>query len=592
MGRSGAEARRGGGRRWDGRRGRRRWRRGAPVLFLTASLGVAGFGAMEAYRAERSHRAAATGVLTDYGDFAAWSFEQRATELLAARLSNTFRMARSNATFAGGHATEACLSMLLAPTGPSACDCAPTRVAGSWAFFTRLGDAVGAGVWNGRTPAAKAQSRILESVQGHVRAEYADGWTFAVLPLDGGELVAYTRIVNAGSRSDDTAPRGDTLVYGVELDRGAIAEVYRWALEDGSLLPTSLTQGQPNGNVIHVDVTGGDGSVLFASRPDEQPAYPAEIPVRPMFGGGTVRASVVPEMAEQLVIGGLPADRTPVFLMIFFLAAALAGAALVQLRREDHLARLRQDFVASVSHELRTPLAQVRLFTETLRLGRTRNAEERAWALDNIDREALRLTHLVENILQYSRSERGVATGAKEPADLGAEARGAVRDFAPLVPVGRASIRVETSTPLFAEIHRDSIRQVVLNFLDNAVRYGPVGQTVHVRAERTAGGAVRIVVDDQGRGVPPAERRAVFEPFRRGEGRVGSAVAGSGIGLAVVNEIAAAHGGRAWVEDAPGGGARFAFEIPPLETARTDRSPTRVGSAPGPADREVAAGVA
>jgi signal transduction histidine kinase len=212
--------------------------------------------------------------------------------------------------------------------------------------------------------------------------------------------------------------------------------------------------------------------------------------------------------------------------------------------------------------------------------------------LDNIDREALRLTHLVENILQYSRSERGVATGAMEPADLGAEARGAVRDFAPLVPAGRASIRVETSTPLFAEIHRDSIRQVVLNFLDNAVRYGPAGQTVHVRAERTADGAVRIVVDDQGDGVPPAERRAVFEPFRRGEGRVGSAVAGSGIGLAVVKEIAAAHGGRAWVEDAPGGGARFAFEIPALETARTHRSPTRIGPTPGPADREVAAGVA
>jgi signal transduction histidine kinase len=69
-------------------------------------------------------------------------------------------------------------------------------------------------------------------------------------------------------------------------------------------------------------------------------------------------------------------------------------------------------------------------------------------------------------------------------------------------------------------------------------------------------------------------------------------VAGSGIGLAVVKEIAAAHGGRAWVEDAPGGGARFAFEIPPLETARSDRSSTRVGQTPGPADREVAAGVA
>src|SRR5206468_1637555 len=107
-------------------------------------------------------------------------------------------------------------------------------------------------------------------------------------------------------------------------------------------------------------------------------------------------------------LGGLPQSRLPLLLGALGLTAGLIVTALVQLRREYELARLRTDFVSGVSHELRTPLAQIRMFSETLLLGRVRSEEEGRRSLEIIDQEARRLTHLVENLLHFSRSERQV----------------------------------------------------------------------------------------------------------------------------------------------------------------------------------------
>jgi signal transduction histidine kinase len=303
--------------------------------------------------------------------------------------------------------------------------------------------------------------------------------------------------------------------------------------------------------------------VLFASAADTPLAHPAEQRVPAALGGGLIRASVLPDVADQLIIGGLPRDRLPLLLVVFALSGALALLAVRQLRKETELARLRSDFVASVSHELRSPLAQVRLFVETLRLGRAPTDQHREWALANVDRETLRLAGLVENVLAFSRAERGGLAGLElQPGDVGDEVEAAVASFAPLVPPGRVALDVRVGPGLRALVHRDSLRQVLLNLLDNAVKYGSRGQTVRVEAGRY-GDAVRIAVDDQGPGVAAADREAIFEPFRRGRATLeGGAVAGSGIGLSVVREIVRAHGGRAWVETGPEGGARFVVELP------------------------------
>src|SRR5256885_11553687 len=119
-----------------------------------------------------------------------------------------------------------------------------------------------------------------------------------------------------------------------------------------------------------------------------------------------VCSSDLPDMAPKLVIGGMPRSNVPMLLSLLALTAGLVVAALLQLRREYELSQLRADFVSGVSHELRTPLAQIRMFSETLLLGRVRSDEERERSLGIIDQEARRLTHLVENLLHFSRSER------------------------------------------------------------------------------------------------------------------------------------------------------------------------------------------
>jgi signal transduction histidine kinase len=123
------------------------------------------------------------------------------------------------------------------------------------------------------------------------------------------------------------------------------------------------------------------------------------------------------------------------------------------------------------------------------------------------------------------------------------------------------AIREQLDEGVVASVDRGAIRQVLLNLLDNAVKYGPAGQAVEIGLQAD-GGTARIWVRDQGPGIPPRERGRVFAPFVRLKRDAASAIAGSGIGLSVVAQLAALHGGRARVEDAPGGGARFIVELP------------------------------
>lgn len=547
--------------------GVRRWGRSLPVAFLLLSLAVAGFGALEAYRAQQSHHQTAQALLTDYSEFAAWSYERSSWELLRAAINEHLSVAYQNSQFAQGHATQQCLIQILEPVRNAACDCG-LRIAGAYSFFTRLGEPVSESMWGGELPESMEQTIIVEAVQKHAREEYGDDWQFAVThvpEVHSTKIVAYTLLESPTIITAELEQQRDTLLYGFEIDPVRLASVYDMALSESGLLPATFTASRRNDEVIGVEVVSPGGTVIYSSSPGMEMPYAAPVDRHALFGGGVIRASVLPDVAGELIIGGLPRDRTGVLSLIFSLAAALAVLALLQLRREDQLALLRQDFVASVSHELRTPLAQVRLFTETLRLGRTKTEEQRSWALENIDRETRRLSNLVENILHFSRGERGVQQLDREPADVGAEVEEALRSFAPLLPARKGTLEAAIPEGLVAEVHADSIRQIVLNLLDNAVRYGRDGQTIRVSGERVDD-VVRLFVDDEGPGVPVPERQRIFEPFRRGEGSLGTVVVGSGIGLAVVDQLITAHDGRVWVEDAPGGGARFAFELPALHT--------------------------
>jgi signal transduction histidine kinase len=239
----------------------------------------------------------------------------------------------------------------------------------------------------------------------------------------------------------------------------------------------------------------------------------------------------------------------------------LTVLAAVQLRREVRFAAERAGFVANVSHELRTPLSQIRLVLDTLKLGRGDDPATRAQALNVADREALRLQHLVEGVLRFTRGARPDDSPRVE-MDAAQEAKSVIEEFAPLASPHGMTITLDASGPVMVRLQRGALRQTLLNLLDNAMKYGGDGTRVRVAVEPMAAGGARLSVVDNGPGVPAKERDRIWRPFERGGAARMRAAGGSGIGLTIVREIAEEHGGRAWVEQASAGGARFVVELP------------------------------
>ncbi|MDQ6636046.1 MAG: HAMP domain-containing histidine kinase, partial [Gemmatimonadota bacterium] len=359
---------------------------------------------------------------------------------------------------------------------------------------------------------------------------------------------------------------GDTLVYGAEYSRAAFNGFLADVMYDRNLLPATFTRGHAVNQVVQIRVSDARDNTLFESEPVREWMFDDTTRLPPAFGSLKVRAQIRPALAGNLVIGGLPKSRLPFLLGLLAVASALGIVAFGQIRREGELARLRENFVANISHELRTPLAQMRLYLETLRLGRFKTDDQRAWSLDNVERETTRLTQLVERVLRFSRTGRP-DDDAREKVDTAIEVQRIVEEFQPLAAArgARVTLATEPVAPLL--LRPAAMRHLVLNVLDNAVKYGPTGQTIRVRVHQV-GGEVRIEVGDEGPGIAAAERAKVWRPYQRG--RTAGHTAGSGIGLAVVSDVATAHDGRAWIADPPNGvGALFVIALPAAGDAST-----------------------
>jgi signal transduction histidine kinase len=290
--------------------------------------------------------------------------------------------------------------------------------------------------------------------------------------------------------------------------------------------------------------------------------------------------AIRPDAAASLVIGGLPSSRLPMSLALVALTLAVGAVGLLQIRRYEQLSRLREDFVSSVSHELRTPLTQIRMLGELLSEDKLRSGPERARALQIIRREAQRLTQLVENILQFSRI-RAAPPGSTElrAVDLDDAVREVLASFQPMAESAGATVRTDAAHGLAVRGQRDGVRRILMNLLDNAIKYGPSGQTVQLRAA-AENGTVRLVVEDQGPGVPEADRQRIWDPYWRLPRDVDGQHPGSGMGLAVVRSLVEQYGGTAWVEAAASAtGSRFVVELRRASAEAT-----------GEANRAVAAG--
>lgn len=333
------------------------------------------------------------------------------------------------------------------------------------------------------------------------------------------------------------------------------------------VLPSTLTRGLSVDSILSVTVTTPAHEVVFKTNTLLDTSYAATDSLEARLGGLRVQVAINPAAAGRLIIGGLPRSRLPETLATAFVAIGLLGLLLFQFRRQEELGRLRDDFVSGVSHELRTPLAQIRLLAELLRMGKVPTEEQRERSLSIIDKEARRLSFLVDSILSFTRSERGKMSPVR--TDVATEIEEIISGFEPLAQAEGVRLITRIERGIVADVDRGALRQVLLNLLDNAVRYGPAGQDVTITTT-SAGDTWTLEVADEGPGIPAEERERIFAPYYRMNRDAGGAVGGTGIGLAVVRRLVMEHRGQVHVSTAVGDsasgarlvGARFVVALP------------------------------
>lgn len=231
--------------------------------------------------------------------------------------------------------------------------------------------------------------------------------------------------------------------------------------------------------------------------------------------------------------------------------------------------RLRTELLANVSHELRTPLASIKGYaTMMLNYDARLPVHSRRQYLAAIDSAADQLMALINQLLEMSRLEAGITKLKKGPTNIAELIRETAREFRVRSSSHRLVLKLPRRSPA-VEVDGRSIRQVLDNLLDNAVKYSPEGTTVTVRLRRQ-GRELVISVTDEGRGIAPEHLERVFERMYRVESEPGSErVSGLGLGLAIARGLVEAHGGRIWMESQLGRGSTCSFTLP-LNPRRAD----------------------
>lgn len=523
------------------------WRETAllvPVVFLAGAFLLAGVLGLQALRADRAQRDATTRALRDYAAVAAWEFSRRAEDEVRRAAGSILALAD------GPRGSSPDLAILVDPAALAACDC-PVRPVVRRAFAVDVPSAAGLAVTGSPLPDS-TRAVLVDALRQSFHARGTTSGTTVLFLSESGtpSIVAY--------RTVDDAPGRPTRAYGFVADgTPALEETFQRVMRGRPLLPPALTGSHPNDSLLVVEVATRSGNTVYRSSAAERAVPMAMAMVGEsshVFAAVSLRPGARTRLANSRSGGW-----TSTLMSLVALSAGMVLMALYHLRRAMHLTAMRSQFVTSVSHELRTPLAQIRMFAETLGYGRARSDEERQRFIAILHREAVRLSELVENVLQFARLDQRTEHLAFATVDLRQEAEDAAVSMAPLAAAQGAGIvnAVPSGTLVWAD--RGAVRRIILNLLDNALKYGPAGQTISIGAAAEAG-RVLLRVDDQGPGVPAGAREAIFRAFERHA--VGpSSPTGSGIGLTIVRELASALGGTVHVEDGPGGGARFVVTL-------------------------------
>ncbi len=236
-----------------------------------------------------------------------------------------------------------------------------------------------------------------------------------------------------------------------------------------------------------------------------------------------------------------------------------AAAAIEDVTELQRLGRARRDFVANLSHELRTPLANIDLAAQTLQDGGTRDPVLTQRMLSQIQTQVQALSQLSQEMMDLAQIESGQVLLKLVPAPIEPLVQKALAAMLPQAKHKSQHISLLLPGGLRALMDEQQIARVIGNLLHNAVKFTPEGGIISISAE-AIDDDIRICVSDTGPGVPREERTRIFERFYKHD-RARSK-GGTGLGLAIARHIVEGHGGRIWVEGAPGEGARFFFTVP------------------------------
>jgi len=390
----------------------------------------------------------------------------------------------------------------------------------------------------------RALSDVDAPVVVALRAQMSDGWARR----------SGSREVAAGETSVLTAVlrgnRGPVLAGLTRSGEGLRRQVLESALI-----------GQEAAATLYAIVDAA-GDPVYSQRPLDGADLVAAVPLRNGFPAWRMAiyqprgTSPVAAVRRQITVsmGALAV------LTVVIVAGVVAVGRLV--RRETEMAQLKADFVANVSHDLKTPLSVIRMYGETLEMGRVRDDEARQEYYRVITRESERLSRLIDNVLDFSRIEGGRRRYEMTPTAIEPLVRETLEAFG--YPLAQQGFKVEVEIgPDLPEIpmDADAVGQALANLVDNAIKFSGDVKWLRIEAWGTDGG-VAITVSDHGIGVPVGEEEKIFEKFYRVGHSDTQARRGSGVGLALVKHVAGAHGGRVGVERASGPGSRFTLWLP------------------------------
>lgn len=361
------------------------------------------------------------------------------------------------------------------------------------------------------------------------------------------DLVVGDRLVLAAVvRAGDGTPRLAAITRSVE---GLRRELFATTL-DGLEAPTNIA------------VLDHQGRPVYSRRPLDGAAPLLTVGFRERFPRWELALYRPPGASPRESVRRQLAVFTAGFSVLLVVIAAGVVATYRLVRRETEMARLKSDFVANVSHDLKTPLSVIRMFGETLEMGRVTDEAARQEYYRVITREGERLSRLIDNVLDFSRIEGGRRTYDLVPTAVEPLVRETLDAFSyPLHQQGFA-VTVEVAPDLpEAPMDAAAVGQALANLIDNAIKYSGDVKALHLTASLRDGG-LALGVADRGIGIPREEHQRIFQKFYRVGRSDTQGRRGSGVGLALVRHVAEAHGGRVTVDSRPGEGSRFTLWLP------------------------------